>query len=66
MSEVQRLCDRVAIMNRGKILTEGTLEDLADQNDEDDLEEMFYQLISKSEAEHHANANHEKSQPAAI
>ena len=49
MSEVQRLCDRVAVMNRGNILAEGTIEELADRYQEDDLEELFYQMISISE-----------------
>ena len=51
MTEVKRLCDRVAIMNHGQILAEGTIEELADDHDQPDLEELFYQLISKSEQE---------------
>jgi sodium transport system ATP-binding protein len=66
MSEVGRLCDRVAIMNRGKILTEGTLDELAAKHQEDDLEEMFYQLISASEAEHHSSDAQEKTKTAAV
>ena len=46
MSEVVRLCDRVAIMHRGNILSSGTLEDLAIQHEQSDFEELFYQLIS--------------------
>lgn len=51
MTEVQRLCDRVAIMNRGKILTEGTIDSLTQRHDEDDLEELFFQLIKESESQ---------------
>ena len=51
MTEVQRLCDRVAIMNRGKILAEGTIEMLTQQHAEDDLEELFFQLIKESESQ---------------
>ncbi len=47
MSEVQRLCDRVAIVHRGKILTEGTLPELYQRHGEDDLEELFFGLISR-------------------
>lgn len=54
MSEVQRLCDRVAIMNRGRILAEGTIDDLTEQYEESDVEELFYQLISVSEMQHEA------------
>ena len=50
MTEVQRLCDRIAIMNRGTILAEGTIERLTEIHQEDDLEELFFQLISSSEA----------------
>lgn len=51
MSEVRRLCDRVAIMNRGQILVEGTIDELSQEYGEDDLEELFYQLIANHE--HH-------------
>ena len=50
MTEVQRLCDRIAIMNRGEILAEGTIEHLTEIHKERDLEELFFQLISESEA----------------
>ncbi len=54
MSEVKRLCDRVAIMNRGNILAEGSIEDLSRKYEQDDLEELFYQMISVSEKQHEA------------
>jgi len=47
MREAERLCDRVAIMHGGHILAEGTLDELRDQQEERDLEELFFQLISK-------------------
>ena len=47
MREAERLCDRVAIMHGGHILAEGTLEELRDQQEERDLEELFFQLISR-------------------
>ena len=49
MTEVRRLCDQVAIMNRGEILAQGSIRELAELHQEDDLEELFFQLISKSE-----------------
>jgi sodium transport system ATP-binding protein len=49
MREVERLCDRIAIMHRGHILAEGTLDDLRQAHKEDDLEELFFQLISQHE-----------------
>ena len=45
MREAERLCDRVAIIHRGKILTEGTLDELRERHHEHDLEELFFQLI---------------------
>ena len=46
MSEVKRICDRLAIMHRGRILAHGTLEDLARQYGDVELEELFYGLLS--------------------
>jgi ABC-type dipeptide/oligopeptide/nickel transport system ATPase component len=46
MREVEKLCDRVAIMHKGKILAMGTLEDLRELHGEPDLEELFFRLVS--------------------
>lgn len=46
MREVERLCDRVAIVSRGAIRTCGTLEELRDRHGERDLEELFFQLVA--------------------
>jgi sodium transport system ATP-binding protein len=51
MREAERLCDRVAIMHRGYILAEGTVEELRDRHEEHDLEELFFQLISRQQSE---------------
>jgi sodium transport system ATP-binding protein len=45
MREAERLCDRIAIMHRGRILAEGTLAELRDEHGEPDLEELFFRLI---------------------
>jgi sodium transport system ATP-binding protein len=50
MREAERLCDRVAIMHRGRILAEGTLDEVRDRHHERDLEELFFGLISQHEA----------------
>ena len=47
MREAEKLCDRIAIVHRGHILAEGTLEELQEQHHEQDLEELFFQLISR-------------------
>jgi len=52
MREAEKLCDRVAIIHRGHILAEGTLDELRDRHDERDLEELFFQLISRHDEAH--------------
>ena len=52
MREVERLCDRVAIMYKGKVIDSGTLEHLADRHDQKDFEELFYQLLVQSDHDH--------------
>jgi sodium transport system ATP-binding protein len=52
MREAEKLCDRVAIVHRGHILAEGTLEELRDRHHERDLEELFFQLISQHDENH--------------
>jgi sodium transport system ATP-binding protein len=47
MREAEKLCDRIAVIHRGKILAEGTLEELLERHQERDLEELFFQLISQ-------------------
>ncbi len=47
MREAERLCDRISIMHRGKILAEGSLDELLEIHGEDDLEELFFGLISE-------------------
>jgi sodium transport system ATP-binding protein len=43
--EVEKICDRVAIIHRGKVLDVGTLEELRERHQENDLEELFFGLI---------------------
>lgn len=45
MREAEKLCDRIAIMHRGCILAEGTLDELRETHLENDLEELFFRLI---------------------
>jgi sodium transport system ATP-binding protein len=56
MREAERLCDRVAIINHGHILAEGTQDELLDQHKQDELEELFFQLISQSNSQVDASA----------
>ena len=45
MREVERLCDRVAIIYKGKVIDSGTLDDLAERHKQNDFEELFFQLL---------------------
>jgi sodium transport system ATP-binding protein len=45
MREAERLCDRIAIVREGRLVAEGTLEELRRTYGEHDLEELFFQLI---------------------
>jgi sodium transport system ATP-binding protein len=45
--EVEKLCDRVAIIHRGKVLDSGTLSELRQRHHEEDLEELFFGLIDR-------------------
>ena len=47
MREAEKLCDRIAILHRGRILAEGGLGELRDRHGERDLEELFFRLISR-------------------
>jgi sodium transport system ATP-binding protein len=49
MREVERLCDRIAIVHRGHMLTEGSRDELAERHGERDMEELFFRLISENE-----------------
>lgn len=51
MREVEKLCDQVAIMHKGKILASGSLAELKAQFQQDDLEEVFFHLIGEPDPE---------------
>lgn len=45
MSEVEKLCDRIGIIDQGRLLAEGTMETLREQFHGDDLEEIFVRVV---------------------
>ena len=49
MREVEKLCDRVAIIHKGRILASGSVAELEQRYGQSDLEELFFELISKHE-----------------
>jgi sodium transport system ATP-binding protein len=46
MSEVEKLCDTIGIIQSGKLLAEGTLAELRDRYHENDLEEIFVKIVA--------------------
>ena len=46
MREVEKLCDRVAVIGHGRILAAGSLDELREEHGESDLEELFFRLVS--------------------
>jgi sodium transport system ATP-binding protein len=46
MSEVEKLCDVVGIIQSGKLLAEGSLEELRGRYQERDLEEIFVRVVA--------------------
>jgi sodium transport system ATP-binding protein len=46
MSEVEKLCDVIGIIQSGKLLAEGSLADLRDRYHEHDLEEIFVKIVA--------------------
>ena len=45
MDEVERLCDRVAIVHRGEILAQGTPQELVEKAHADNLETAFVDIV---------------------
>ena len=50
MREVEKLCDRVAIISHGQVKAAGTLDELRERYGERDLEEIFFRLIGDEES----------------
>ncbi len=51
MREVEKLCHRVAVIYRGKILAMGSVRELTEQYEQPDMEELFFKLIDQHETE---------------
>jgi sodium transport system ATP-binding protein len=55
MSEVEKLCDTIGIIQSGKLLAEGSLEELRARHNEADLEEIFVKIVAPLYVEQEAN-----------
>lgn len=49
MSEVEKLCDRIGIVHRGKLLALGTLDELREATGEHYLEDVFLHYVKEAE-----------------
>jgi len=56
MHEVEKLCARVAIIHRGALQAEGTPAELLERYDQPNLEELFFALVERADAEPRAEA----------
>ena len=56
MREVEKLCDRVAIIHKGRILATGTPTELLERSGQSDFEELFFELISRADERMAASA----------
>ena len=45
MSEAEKLCDVIGIIHQGRLLAEGTLDDLRNRYQQHDLEEIFVSAV---------------------
>lgn len=51
MREVEKLCQRIAIIYRGRILAMGSVQELTERHHQRDLEELFFKLVDQHETE---------------
>jgi sodium transport system ATP-binding protein len=49
MREVEKLCDEIAIIYKGRILAAGTVQTLEAEHGQTDMEELFFDLIGRHE-----------------
>lgn len=57
MSEVEKLCERIAIIHRGSILASGHRNDLLREKDKPNVEELFFDLIRQHDVQQSPEAN---------
>lgn len=57
MEEAEELCDRIAIMDKGQIVTEGTVDELLKKHDAKTLEEVFLKTTGSNLGEEDVNPN---------
>jgi sodium transport system ATP-binding protein len=51
MREAERLADKIVMIHKGKVLAEGSLQDMRDQSGAVDLDDIFISLVNQSTVE---------------
>jgi len=57
MDEAEELCERIAIMDKGQIVTEGTVEELISKHQAKNLEDVFLKTTGSNIGDEEVNAN---------
>lgn len=57
MEEAETLCDRLAIMDKGQIVTEGTVQELIAKHEAKNLEDVFLKTTGSNLGEEQVNSN---------
>ena len=52
MEEAENICDRIIFINKGRIISQGTVEELKEQTGEESIREVFSTLIRKEGVEY--------------
>jgi sodium transport system ATP-binding protein len=52
MTEAERICDEIAIIEQGRILAQGTMESLRQKSHQNSLEDVFVELVGSVNADH--------------
>jgi ABC-type Na+ transport system ATPase subunit NatA len=47
MEEAVSICDRIILLNKGKVLIEGTVSDIKKKSGKDNLREAFFELTRR-------------------
>ncbi len=50
MSQVEKICDCVAVIHRGSLLTEGSVEEIKERTGHDNFEDAFFALVEAHDA----------------
>lgn len=57
MEEAEELCERLAIMDKGQIVTEGTVQELVQKHEAKNLEDVFLKTTGSNIGDEEVNAN---------